>query len=187
MMRREDDVVQLVTPDYWASLLPYKGGRFSALVLLPRTVLSPQGFSKFLTQPRWTEALEYLRKAAGPTFGGKCSPRGFGDAAVSCDGTLVMPKFELEYKTDLNDALNAVGYPVPAGMPGFCGGCFLSLVMQKTYLKVDEKGTTAAAVTGGVVETALREPMVVNRPFAFALIDNASGAPMFLGAIGNLG
>ncbi len=70
---------------------------------------------------------------------------------------------------------------------GFREDCFLSRVVQKTYLKVDEKGTTAAAVTGGFVETSYRLPMVVNRPFALALIDNASGAPLFLGAIGNIG
>jgi len=187
IMRRDQNVVQLTTPDYWAALLPYKGGRFSALVILPSKVLSPREFSSFLTLSRWTSAMDHLRKAVGPTFGAKCQDQGFGDSGVSCDGTLEMPKFELEYKSDLNKALNAVGYPVPAGMPGFCSGCFLSLVIQKTYLKVDEKGTTAAAVTGGVVDTALRQEMVVNRPFALALIDNASGAPLFLGAIGNLG
>ena len=186
MMRRDDDVVQLATPDYRAALLPYRGGRFSALVLLPTGFLTPRDFAAFLTLSRWTQALDYLRQAVGPTFGAKCTDKGFGDSGVSCDGTLVMPKVELEYKIELNDALNAAGYPVPSDMPEFCGGCQLTEVLQKTYLKMDEKGTTAAAVTGGVVGTALREPMVVNRPFALALIDNATGAPMFLGAIGNV-
>ena len=58
--------------------------------------------------------------------------------------------------------------------------------MQKTYLEVDEKGTTAAAATGGAVATALRVPTVVDRPFALALIDNATDAPLFLGVIGQL-
>ena len=75
---------------------------------------------------------------------------------------------------------------MPAALPDFCDGCVLSTVIQKTYLEVDEKGTTAAAATGGMVTTSARGPVVVNRPFAFALIDNASGAPLFLGAIGNL-
>ena len=187
MMRRDDDVVQLVAPDYWAALLPYKGGRFSALIVLPNDVLSPKEFSAFLTLSRWTTTMDSLRKAVGPTFGAKCNDQGTGVPGLSCDGTLVMPKFELEYKTELNNSLNAIGYPVPAGMPAFCDGCFLSRVVQKTYLKVDEKGTTAEAVTGGFVETSYRLPMVVNRPFALALIDNATGAPLFLGAIGNIG
>ena len=59
-------------------------------------------------------------------------------------------------------------------------------MVQKTYLEVDEKGTTAAAATGGTVATSAPIPVVVDRPFALALIDNATDAPLFLGAIGNL-
>jgi len=51
---------------------------------------------------------------------------------------------------------------------------------------VDEKGTTAAAVMGGAVVTSLAMPLVVDRPFAVTLIDNATDAPLFLGSIGNL-
>jgi len=186
MMRRDNDVIVLSTPDYEAALLPYKGARFSAVVLLPRRTLTPGDFAGFLTEARWSQAMTYLHQAAGPTFGGKCAAQGFGDAGVTCDGTLVMPKFKLEYKKDLTDTLAAIGMPMPAALPDFCDGCVLSTVIQKTYLEVDEKGTTAAAATGGMVTTSARGPVVVNRPFAFALIDNASGAPLFLGAIGNL-
>ena len=59
-------------------------------------------------------------------------------------------------------------------------------MIQKTYLEVDEKGTTAAAVTGGAVVVSLPVPLVIDRPFALALIDNATDAPLFLGAIGDL-
>jgi serpin B len=62
----------------------------------------------------------------------------------------------------------------------------LSKVVQKTYLEVDEKGTTAAAATGGSVTSSAPIPLVVDRPFVLALIDNATDAPLFLGAIGNL-
>ena len=43
-----------------------------------------------------------------------------------------------------------------------------------------------ALPTGVAVETALRLPTVVDRPFAFALIDNATDAPLFLGVVGDL-
>jgi serine protease inhibitor len=186
MMRRDDDVIELNTPDYAAALLPYKGARFSALVLLPSQKLSPKDFAGFLTEARWNQAMAYLRQAAGPTFGGKCAAQGFGDAGVTCDGTLVMPKFKLEYKKDLTETLASIGMPMPAGLPQFCDGCALSKVIQKTYLEVDEKGTTAAAATGGMVTTSAPIPLVVDRPFGFALIDNATGAPLFLGVIGSL-
>jgi len=73
-----------------------------------------------------------------------------------------------------------------ATMPDLCGGCYITRVVQKTHLEIDEKGTTAAAATGVVGATALRLPMTVDRPFAIALIDNASDAPLFLGVIGAL-
>jgi serpin B len=80
-----------------------------------------------------------------------------------------------------------MGMPIPgAELPDFCAGCFLSQVVQKTYLEVDEKGTTAAAATGGTVATSAHVPLVVDRPFALALLDNATDAPLFLGVIGSL-
>jgi serine protease inhibitor len=186
MMRRDDEVIELSTPDYQAALLPYKGARFSALVLLPRGELGPKGFATLLTEARWAEVMGYLHQAAGPTLGDKCAAQGFGDSGVTCGGTLVMPKFKIEYKQDLTETLAAIGMPMAAALPDFCDGCVLSKVIQKTYLEIDEKGTTAAAATGGSVATSAPTPMVVDRPFAFALIDNATDAPLFLGAIGNL-
>jgi serpin B len=78
-----------------------------------------------------------------------------------------------------------MGMPV-GDLSDICSGCFISSVAQKTHLEVDEKGTTAAAATGGSVATALRIPTIVDHPFALALIDNATDAPLFLGAIGQL-
>ena len=188
MMRRDEGITLVRTATYDAALLPFKGGRFSALLLVPRDPLSPKGFSSFLVRETWNHVLIQLHRAVGGTLGGKCvSPNTeTAEVSVDCRGTLVMPKFKLEYKKDLSDALTAIGYPVPAGLPEFCGGCSLDYVIQKTYLEVDEKGTTAAAVTGGAVVVSLPVPLVLDRPFALALIDNATDAPLFLGAIGDL-
>lgn len=188
-MERTETVTELTTPAYFAALLPYRGGRYSALVILPRETLSAKEFAPFLSAPAWSQALAYLHRATGSSLGGDCryldnaiAP----DVSVDCQGTLVMPKFQLDYKKDLTDTLRALGMPMPGALPAFCADCALSQVVQKTYLQVDEKGTTAAAATGGNVETAYHVPMVVDHPFAFALIDNATDAPLFLGAIGNL-
>ncbi len=186
MMHRDDDVIELVTPDYVADLLPYKGGRFSAVLILPRAVLSPADLATFLTPSVWSQTMQAFHRAAGDTLNAKCKSWSGDQMGVSCDGTLQMPKFKLDYQKDLTDTLIAMGMPAGAELPDFCAGCFISTVVQKTYLEVDEKGTTAAAATGVAVATALRLPTVVDRPFAFALIDNATDAPLFLGAIGNL-
>jgi len=180
MMRRDEDVVMLYTPDFDVALLPYKDGRFSAVLIVPHAVVAPKDFGAFLTWAVWNQMLSHLDDSVGPSLGGKCAYRdATADTGVQCDATLVMPKFTLEYQKDLTQILPKVGYPVPAGLPEFCGDCFLSKVIQKTYLAVDEKGTTAAAATGGSVAASASIPLVVDRPFALALIDNATDAPCF--------
>jgi serpin B len=187
MMKRDGGVTRILTPDYQAVLLPYKGGRFSMVILLPRQALSPAQFSRFLTPATWNQTLTLFHSAFGPVFGStKCKRQDPApNVVVDCDGHLVMPKFKLDYSAELLPHLVAMGMAT-YDLPDICRGCFISRVIQKTYLEVDEKGTTAAAATGVAVVTSLPMPTVIDHPFALALIDNASDAPLFLGVIGNL-
>lgn len=60
----------------------------------------------------------------------------------------------------------------------------LEVVVQKTYIRVDERGTEAAAVTGAVMaESAGPPPFLVDRPFAFTVSDRETGAVLFLGTV----
>jgi len=65
---------------------------------------------------------------------------------------------------------------------------FISEVLHKTFIAVDENGTRAGAATM-VVSTpgsAPREdPKVVrlDRPFVFAIVDNATNLPVFIGTV----
>ena len=64
----------------------------------------------------------------------------------------------------------------------------LATVMHKTYLRVDEKGTEAAAVSGGAMVTSAqldRTVFRVDRPFAFTISDSRTGTIVFLGAVGD--
>jgi serpin B len=186
MMKRDENVTELGTPEYAAELLPYKGGRFSMVLLLPKKLLSPSAFAGLLTKTGWDQALAYLHNSTGPSLGGPCKGWDGGpNVQVACDGSLVMPKFKLDYSAELLPHLVAMGMPVN-DLSDICAGCFISRVVQKTYLEVDEHGTTAAAATGGNVATALRIPIVVDHPFALAIIDNATDAPLFLGVVGQL-
>jgi serine protease inhibitor len=57
-------------------------------------------------------------------------------------------------------------------------------VIQKTYLSVDERGTTAAAATGiGMQPVVVVTPFVVDRPYVFAIRERLSGTVMFAGRI----
>jgi len=104
---------------------------------------------------------------------------------------LALPRFELRWKGELNEPLQRLGMPtVFSGradlrpMTPLSGS--LAMVVHKTYIRVDEHGTEAAAITGAVVESAGRlDPTVfrVDRPFAFTISDQQTGAILFLGSV----
>ncbi|NDL60082.1 serpin family protein [Phytoactinopolyspora mesophila] len=104
---------------------------------------------------------------------------------------VAMPRFELEWDLNLNDALAGMGMPSAFGAgadfrPMSEVNPFLDVVVHKTYIKVDEEGTEAAAVTGGVMaESAVEEPLEfrVDRPFAFTISDQQTDAILFLGVV----
>ena len=97
-----------------------------------------------------------------------------------------LPKFQLEYKATLNDALAALGMGIAFG-PGqdFTGmspaNPFITNVLQKTFVDVNEEGTTAAAVTAVSMRDSGPAAFVVDRPFIFAIRERLSGAILFIG------
>jgi serine protease inhibitor len=101
---------------------------------------------------------------------------------------LALPRFELEWDQELNDALETLGMVTAFGGGDFTpmspANPWLDTVVQKTYIRVDEEGTEAAAVTGGVmVESAGPPPFLVDRPFAFTVSDRQTGTVLFLGTV----
>ena len=86
------------------------------------------------------------------------------------------------------DAAQLTGMFQSVGGQEGAGRFFISSVLQSTYLKVDEKGSEAAAVTATAITTSVarRErpfQMIVDRPFFCAIADRRSGALLFVGAI----
>lgn len=172
MMRQSGEYLYCESRDFQAVSLPYGGGRLSMYVFLPKTDVTYRDFLAGLNELKWEQWM--------------------GDFA-SLEGDIALPRFTVEYEANLNDALKAMGME-PAFQEGFGAmgpegeGFFLSEVKQKTYIDVNEEGTEAAAVTGVEVEltSAVEGPrfsMVVDRPFFFAIRDNASGALLFMGSI----
>jgi serpin B len=157
---------------YQAVELPYDGRQLSMVILLPERgrfgafeeSLSAESMSAVL------EALEYQRV------------------------TLTLPKFEYESEFGLGQTLAEMGmdaaFSGEADFSGMTGtrDLFISEVIHKAFVGVDEEGTEAAAATAVVMaETAMQaeEPMVVtvDRPFLFFIRDIETGVILFLGRV----
>lgn len=115
--------------------------------------------------------------------------------AGSREGTLYLPKFRMSWKSTLNDALQALGIrkafaPWQAdlsGIGGAPGDLFISEVLHKTFVDVNEEGTEAAAATSvGVALAAMPSPefsMRVDRPFLCLIRHSSTRAFLFIGKI----
>ena len=155
---------------------PYARG-YSFVALLPNEDVSME---------------EYIDSLAG---------KGFLDtlANASRDKVIVsIPKFGYEYNITMNDALKALGMTdaFDVHMANFNkmgtspeGPLYISEVLHKTFIAVDERGTRAGAATAVAVapSTALQLelPKIVHleRPFVYAIIDDATNLPIFIGTV----
>ena len=105
---------------------------------------------------------------------------------------MAMPKFKIEYSTDLNDIFMNMGITTAFDEKNADftkmfdkGNMWFTKTIHKTFIDVDEKGTEAAAVTAiGMAGSSLPpEPIELkfNKPFYFAIRDNTSGETLFIG------
>ncbi len=157
---------------YQAVLLPYRDINLAMAVLLPDGPLA---------------ALRPKVAAAG--LGGLLA------GAARHRVTLSLPRFRLEAAFDLIPALRRLGVVAAFGADADFGEITeaaplrIGAVAHKAYVDVDEQGTEAAAATAVVIRAAaaMRPPpavtMVVDRPFLFAIVDGATGLPLFLGQV----
>lgn len=116
------------------------------------------------------------------------------------EGTVCIPQFEIDYDVTLNGVLQALG--MTSAFDDECADfsamvapperLSVSLVKHKTYMKLDEQGTEAAAVTAvGMVRTtsvSVGPPPFyfrADRPYMLALRDDQTGALLFLGCVDN--
>lgn len=116
-------------------------------------------------------------------------------------GKLLLPRFEVNSDFELTDALTSLGVPLfdSANPPitGLADGedLFISSSLHQATIKVDEKGTTAAAVTVQIMSrTSLTLPtepfsMIADRPFVFVLhqwTPDAGAQVLFTGVVNQL-
>jgi len=111
-----------------------------------------------------------------------------------CELDLLMPRFTIEFTSALKESLASMGIGIAFEYPGadFSGigsPFYVSDVLHKTLLEVDEEGTVAAAATAVFLGAARspREPrrrqLIFDRPFAVLLRDYTSSATLFAGVV----
>ena len=110
---------------------------------------------------------------------------------------LGLPRIETDTNQDLEEIMQALGmenafYP-GYGFNDFCyfgdnednsDPCWISMMRQKAHLKLDEKGTEAAAATViAMSDKAISKytTLIANRPFLYIISERSTGSIFFIG------
>ncbi len=147
--------------------LPYTGERLTMLVLLPENFKS---FESALTPAK----LKTWR-----------------DQLVKQEILLSLPKFKLESSLDLKGTLTQLGmgdaFGSEADFSGVTGksDLFISAVIHKALIDVNEEGTVAAAATAVVAQVKSIGPIKpsfrADKPFIYIILDQQSDTILFMG------
>jgi serpin B len=160
-------------PGYQAVELPYYGGDFSMVVIVPDS-----GVFGAFEQDLDSSVIDEI----------------IGNLEVQ-EVDLRMPKFEYESRIDLAGTLSAMGMPdafIPyvadfSGMDGTLD-LFIKKIIHQASITLDEAGTEAAAATAVIMSlTSITDPLEISidRPFIYMIRDNLTGTILFLGRIKN--
>lgn len=154
--------------------LPYAGDDLSMIVLLPKAV----------------DGLPALERKLGADSLGKWMAE-LGQART--DKLFVwLPRFKTTCRFGLAKTLAAMGMPSAfSGAADFSGmtgthDLFISDVVHKAFVEVNEEGTEAAAATGVVMTLGMvSRPRIfkADHPFLFLIRENHTGSILFLGRI----
>ena len=158
--------------------LPYKGKELSMLVLLPRNVTGLDDLEKNFSATQVSRFLKDMPKER------------------TVDVTL--PKFKVEQDLPLTNVLKAMGMKeaFDRDLANFKGmaippppdeNLYISAVLHKAFVEVNEEGTEAAAATAVVVSNTfslrIRTAFLADHPFVFLIRDNRNGSVLFMGRV----
>jgi serpin B len=175
LMRLTEHFKYLDGGDFQALEMPYQGKDLSMVVLLPKKVDGLAGLEDKLTKENLTNWLARLGKR---------------------EVRVALPRFKMTKEFSLKDALQALGMRqafVPGGadftgMSGSGRKLFISAVVHKAFVDVNEEGTEAAAATGvvvGLTSARIIPDFRADHPFVFVIRDTRSGSVLFMGRVTN--
>ena len=111
------------------------------------------------------------------------------------DVNLSLPKFTTDFGMSLKNTLANLGIKRAFGGKAQFGeisdeALYISDVVQKTYINVNEKGTEAAAVTMAIagllsMRPSKTESITFDRPFIYAIVKDNGNEVLFAGKVGN--
>jgi len=177
-MLHAEESVYLEDENATGFLKYYKGQKYAFVTLLPKEGTTVAEYVKTLTADNLNKLLENKLQTSVET---------------------TMPKFSAEYSFELNDMLQQMGMvdafdedhaDFSKMATSDLGNIYISKVLQKTFLAVDEKGTKAGAATAVVManKMAMLQKKVVNlnRPFVYLIIECENNEPLFMGTMMNV-
>jgi serpin B len=154
--------------------MPYKGDELAMVVLLPDRKSSLDVLEKKLTAKTLEDSVRKLRAQRVLVY---------------------LPKFEMTLSLSLKDYLEAMGMTDafkfgPADFSGMDGTRYLYIaaIVHKAFVRVDEKGTEAAAATAVMMAGGGRpkyQQFTADRPFVFLIRDKKTGSILFMGRVVN--
>ena len=152
----------------------YEGGAYAFVALLPKDGVSLADYAASLTGENLRNLLETVQNVKVDT---------------------AIPKFRSEYTGELSELLQSMGI-TDAFDPDLAdfsalgettnGPLYISQVLHKTFLAVNERGTQAGAATiveasAGAAAPEEGKTVYLDRPFLYMIVDRETGLPVFLG------
>ena len=176
-MNRRGEIDYLEANGITGVVLPYLDEQFAFIGILPEEGQTPKDLINSL---RALDLIKLLKDKESKNI------------------QLSLPKFESSYEDSLKNELSNMGMniafdPYKADFSlmkeDLKRELYISEVMQKTFIRVDEKGTEAAAVTSITAEVTSMPPelpkVVFDRPFVYGIVDVTTGIPLFIGIMEN--
>lgn len=154
----------------------YSGGKYSIVALLP---------------DEGKDIYEYIATLDGTAWTSLWNSRRSENVSVK------MPEFTYSSHMKLKEVLMTMGmtdmFSASADFSKMgrsdIGSIYCSTVEQKVFIQVDRNGTKAAAISWGGMENSfapLLNEIILDRPFVYAIVDNNTGLPLFIGAVSTL-
>jgi len=156
----------------------YEGGQYSFLAMLPKdTDIKIKDFASKLTYEKY---------------------KAFTDSRTNIEVRTRMPEFKSEFQISPEEILKELGIedafnPNKADFRGIADtGLYFDQVIHKTAVEVTKDGTKASAATailmadGAIMEPEEFKEVYLDRPFVYAIVDNATDMPVFIGSLENV-